>query len=190
MSDPSVAAMTEMQWAFEYEALQQRRREDLDLLEAVFKGLRAMLTDLFGLDMARYVTPALDGADDDTRRGREHAPYVVPASFLWGRPDALEHYRKEAEREVTSALAAKDEAMDDFSDALLTALEKGGDITALGIAPPPASPPTDPAEREAARKAYWSSPEAEARLTKLGLSTARISPAVLLAPREEADGDG
>lgn len=112
MSDPTVQAMNEAQWLFEYYALRKREEDEgnffITLVRGIVTNLREMLIGLLGLNVIkRWVLKPGETAPDVT-------PFV-PLSFLVSKPEMLKHYIDEGEKDDTVVPPEQDAAFEAWS---------------------------------------------------------------------------
>lgn len=104
ISDPSVSAMTDAQWVFEYRALQAKRKEEIEDRKEVLEVQQRMLKAFLGLDIVKQ-------ADDEVERW-------IPLSLICGNPDLLKTIFEENEREEGARDALNDPEFDEWSERL------------------------------------------------------------------------
>lgn len=91
--------MTEAQWLFEYYALKQREKEQLEL----YQHTRKMIVSMLGLDMFRP-----EGEDPD-------GP-IYPLAMLCGNPEVLSKLQEESGHEAKALSAVEDPDFDAWSE--------------------------------------------------------------------------
>ena len=120
ISDPSVQAMTEAQWHFEYHALKAREKRTFEqvghLITATMRAIRATLIRVLGLDLVKTWRQLGVASKEEREALKEEMPFV-PMSYLVADAERLQGWlkmddglsdeeadRKEAEAEAFSAL--------------------------------------------------------------------------------------
>lgn len=114
INDPSVRTMTDLQWKFEYLALQRRDVEHVQLLQLI----QDRVVDMLGLNVGGVV--------------REGFDYKVPLSLLIGNPEMLKTVFEQAQQAARAEDVTNDDSFDEFSRQLMEATkpdEAVGDIT-------------------------------------------------------------
>lgn len=93
LSDPSVRAMNEAQWMFEYHALHAREKNTIDLVTSMFRALvrslRHTLITVLGLDLIRSWYAAGVRDKEKLTALKDETPYI-PAVYVFGDPARID----------------------------------------------------------------------------------------------------
>ena len=111
VSDTSVQHMTDMQWLFEFYALNERDKTAHETTVQIFKLARRELISLLGLDTVKLLDMPEDG--------------FIPFAWLAGNPESLSFWREQGEKAEASIAAGENKDFDAMSDALLKAAQTG-----------------------------------------------------------------
>jgi hypothetical protein len=102
--------MTDLQWKFEYLALQRRDAEHAQMIQII----QDRIVDMLGLNVGSVV--------------REGFDYKVPLSLLVGNPEMLKTVFEQAQQAAQADDAVNDNSFDEFSKQLMEATRPGEDI--------------------------------------------------------------
>lgn len=164
MSDPSVRAMTDAQWVFEFQALQRKeemeRKVEVEMLKTGARIFRDTLITVLGL----HLFPGEVGAE----REGDGPPPFTPATLLFSNHHllkmAVEQLEKKTKDEDAMSRAQSDAAFEEFSQRLARGDVGDMDPILLGADVP---------------NAYWNSEETQQMLKLLGVTPRPASAAAV-----------
>lgn len=156
--------MNEAQWLFMYHVLRDKERSWAETIAEAMRGgvrqLREMLIGVLGLNLVRKWKEPKGGFDAATKTALDDVTPYVPASFLFGRPQSIQPYLDEMQKEAKIEKAAADyqATQDDAFEEFSKRLAAGGDME-----PWVKGKPGDD------RNVYWNSLDAKQILRSLGV---------------------
>lgn len=174
--------MTLAQWMFEYEALQAKERDEVEVRVAVetrvLRAQRDMFITLLGLNLLP------EREEEKAKAGDDYVPDILPLSVLVGRPQMIRDLLDGLERAQSETAAAQDANFEAFSANLLKQLKEGKSDLPDGMVPLLTG---DLSNLE--RNAYWHSDAAQAAMVALGIKERTATTAVPHVGKRLKPGD-
>jgi hypothetical protein len=104
--------MTDAQWLWEYEALREKERDQIDNVMEVFKLARRGLVKILGLDLIQQLW------NEESETGDYDEDAFIPMSLLVSRREIIEHFMKEMENKKGIKQAMEDDDFEKLSQAM------------------------------------------------------------------------